>query len=246
MTKKPIAIIGGSGFAHLLQGARDKVATPYGEVPFLATSLGGRDVIAIKRHGIEGHNTPPHRVNYRANVKAAEILGVEGIITTHATGIVNPHGFKPGQIAFPHAFVPHQLTLECGPVTYYIDEVHHSDMSTPRDERFYQTLVQAANILGLDILTMAILITVPGPRYETAAEIELFGRWGMDLVGMTHAYEAILAMELKLRIASIAICTNYGTGIVPDAKLEHAEVEAAMKIAGPKVYQIIEKTLELM
>ncbi|MGV8085598.1 MAG: MTAP family purine nucleoside phosphorylase [Candidatus Bilamarchaeum sp.] len=246
MTKKPIAIIGGSGFAHLLKGDKDKIETPYGDSHFLRTQIGGREVVAIKRHGIDGHKIPPHKINFRANIKATEMLGVEGIVTTHATGIVNKDGFAPGKIVLPNAFVPHQIGINGGPVTFFDEDVHHADMGSPRDEIIYQKLLAAAEALGIDVVKLATMITTPGPRYETAGEVKLFASWGMDLVGMTHAYEAILAMELKMRIASVAICTNYGTGIVPNAKLEHREVEEAMAIAGPQVLKMIEKALELM
>jgi len=67
-----------------------------------------------------------------------------------------------------------------------------------------------------------------GPRYETPAEVRVFGQWGASVVGMTGAPEAILCREAGLRYAGVALVTNYGTGLVTQTPLSHAEVEAEM------------------
>ncbi len=71
-------------------------------------------------------------------------------------------------------------------------------------------------------------LCVSGPRYETPAEVRLFAAWGADVVGMTGAPEAILCREAGLRYAGIALATNYGTGLLSDKPLSHADVEEQM------------------
>ena len=58
--------------------------------------------------------------------------------------------------------------------------------------------------------------------------MRLFGSWGASVVGMTGAPEAILCREAGLRYAGVALATNYGTGLVSQTPLSHAEVEAEM------------------
>ena len=52
----------------------------------------------------KGHTVPPHRINYRANVKALQQLGVKRVLATAAVGSLNP-GFPPGSLAIPDQFI---------------------------------------------------------------------------------------------------------------------------------------------
>ena len=74
------------------------------------------------------------------------------------------------------------------------------------------------------LATGLVYASVDGPRYETAAEIRMFGLLGADVVGMTGAPEAILANELGLRYASIVVGTNRAAGL--QDRISHDEVVA--------------------
>ncbi|MFA6036475.1 MAG: S-methyl-5'-thioadenosine phosphorylase, partial [Candidatus Micrarchaeia archaeon] len=78
-----------------------------------------------------------------------------------------------------------------------------------------------------------------GPRFETPAEIRAFGKMGANLISMSSAYEAILARELDVPYASIAIGTNYAAGM-SKRPLSHDEVLEGMKASEAKVIRIIE------
>lgn len=90
-----IGIIGGSGL-YEIEGViikeEKEITTPYGN-PSDAYRIGtfsGRDVAFLPRHGSQ-HSIPPHKINYRANIRGFKELGVERIISFGATG-----GLVPG------------------------------------------------------------------------------------------------------------------------------------------------------
>ena len=102
-----LAIIGGSGLTKLSTLAvarREVVRTPYGE-PSSALVFGqiaGRDAVFLARHG-HGHTIPPHRVNYRANLRALNDAGATAIVAVASVGAVRGH--DPGELVLPHQLI---------------------------------------------------------------------------------------------------------------------------------------------
>ena len=83
-----IAVIGGSGFYQLnslSHPRRESHSTTYGEAQIELGRVGEKAVGFMLRHG-GGHKLPPHKVNYRANIRALKDLGVEKIIAINAVG----------------------------------------------------------------------------------------------------------------------------------------------------------------
>nr|MDA8235980.1 S-methyl-5'-thioadenosine phosphorylase [Clostridia bacterium] len=86
-----IAIIGGTGVydPRMLEDVREEtIATKYGQAVVKLGSYQGKNIAFLARHGA-GHAVPPHRVNYRANIRALKELGVEKVIATAAVGSLN-------------------------------------------------------------------------------------------------------------------------------------------------------------
>ena len=127
-----IAIIGGTGIydAQFLDGFENKIIdTPYGQADCKVGELYGNKVTFITRHGVN-HSTPPHKVNYRANIWALKSLGVEEIFATTAVGSLNAE-MKAGH------FVVCDNTLDFTKSrinTFYDDDyrgVAHVDVTSP-------------------------------------------------------------------------------------------------------------------
>ena len=100
-----VAVIGGSGFYSFLDGAEEHhVETPYGapSAPVSVGSLAGRRVAFLPRHG-KGHEFPPHRINYRANLWALRSLGVRQVLAPCAVGGLRD--VAPGDIVVPDQLV---------------------------------------------------------------------------------------------------------------------------------------------
>ncbi|MHC1624261.1 MAG: MTAP family purine nucleoside phosphorylase [Candidatus Methanospirareceae archaeon] len=214
-----LGIIGGTSLfdTKLLEDAKEKeVETKYGTVYFLFTA----DVVFIPRHGKE-RNIPPHRINYKANIRAFKDLGVERIIGVTSVGSLK-RDIKPRSLVVPHDYIS-----LCSIPTFYDDGIVH--ITPGLDEGLRQRIVRAARDFGILIIERGVYFQTPGPRLETKAEINLIKDYA-DVVGMNMASEATLAKELGLRYANISTVDNYAHGIIAEEELDYKKiVDAASK-----------------
>ena len=144
-----------------------------------------------------GHVLPPHRINHRANVHALREAGADAVFATAAVGSLRTE-IAPGDCVVLDDF----LDFTKGDVTTFFDQpgqVRHVDFSHPYDPGLRETLLATAPP-NFPIHSRGTYLCVSGPRYETPAEVRLFGSWGADVVGMTGAPEAILCREAGLRV----------------------------------------------
>ena len=225
--------IGGTGFYTLDQQQQpEHITTPFGKAVLYRVPVSGQEVAFLPRHGIE-HNLPPHLINYRANIWALRSLGVQRVLATASVGTCNP-GLEPGSLALLTQFLdftkgrPCTLYQEGGPVL-------HVDVTEPYCPQLRQELAEAAAALGRWVHPGATYVCTEGPRFETAAEISMFGHLGADVVGMTGVPEVVLAREAGLCYACLAVATNWAAG-VGGRPLSHQEVcdEMANQIADIK------------
>ncbi len=223
-----VAVIGGTGFGTaLVAGTPETMETEYGTASLTRAALGdGSELLFLARHGA-GHSLPPHRINHRANIAALRGLGADAVFATTAVGSLRPE-IAPGDFVVLDDF----LDFTKGEAVTFFGEpggVRHTDFLHPYDPILRQILLETA---GPEIMPRVhptgTYLCTSGPRYETPAEVRLFGQWGASVVGMTGAPEAILCREAGLRYAGVALVTNYGTGLLSHSPLSHAEVEAEM------------------
>lgn len=241
-----IAIIGGTGVYDpaILEGVKDEVvATDYGNVPVKIGSYKGREVAFMARHGA-GHSIPPHRINYRANMKALARLGVKSILATSAVGSVN-RLMKPGDFVLLDQFIDFTkgrtyTFFEGGP-----EGVTHVDYTEPYCEELRGYVIQAAQEIGQEVHPRGVYVCTEGPRFETPAEIRMFDRLGGDLVGMTQVPEVVLAREVEICYAAIAMVTNFAAGISP-TPLTHGEVVEIMAKNGERLKKLLMRAIELI
>ena len=230
-----LAIIGGSGFYYLGKEL-DKipVITPYGNVEVTKAKLHSKDeVLFIPRHG-EAHIIPPHKVNYRANIYALNKLDASAVFATYASGIIS--NYKPSDLVLLEDFIGFNA-----PITFFddfSDGLKHMDFTEPFDKNLGNAVLEIANALKIKIKKGGIIVTMPGPRFETKAEIKALKRMGANLVSMTHAYEATLLHELEIPYAAIAVANNYACGI-SKKRLSLEEVIDQMDKAKTKINLII-------
>ena len=52
-------------------------------------------------------------------------------------------------------------------------------------------------------------MAIEGPRFSSKAESKMFSMWGGDIINMTAIPEVVLANELSLCYAAIAMVTDY-------------------------------------
>ena len=210
-----LAIIGGSGLSQLnnLEVKHRKVArTPYGEPsgPLTFGSVSGRELVFLARHGY-GHTMAPHEVNYRANLWALKQEDVEGIVSIASVGGIRKD-LRPGMLLLPDQIIDY--TWGRGSTFFEGADapVTHIDFTEPYSASVRERIREAARLCGERLVEGGVYAATQGPRLETAAEINRMERDGADVVGMTGMPEAVLARELGLDYAAIAVVANYAAG----------------------------------
>ncbi len=83
-------------------------------------------------------------------------------------------------------------------------------------------------------LTEGVYAQLPGPHFETPAEIRMLQGLGADLVGMSTVLEAIAAREAGAEVMALSLVTNMGAGMTGEA-LDHLEVLAAGAAAADRM-----------
>ena len=210
-----LAIIGGTGLTQLDNLNITKhlvVRTPYGEPsqPLLFGNLNGRDVIFLARHG-NGHNIPPHEVNYLANIYALQKQGVTEIAAIATVGGIHAD-LLTGVIAMPDQIIDYTNGRKN---TFYDGirlPVKHIDFTEPYCSKMRTKWLCAAKSAGEPIISTGVYGATQGPRLETAAEINRLERDGATMVGMTGMPEAALARELGISYAAICPVANRAAG----------------------------------
>ena len=235
-----VAVIGGTGVGQFPfddEPQTHSVTTTYGVATITVGTLRGERVAFLARHGA-GHRLPPHRINHRANIAALARLGVRAVIATAAVGALHTRLFA-GDFVLPDDFIDFTGMRE-GKTFFDGDSgiVVHTDFTRPYSDAARAAVLAAAESLATPIHPAGTYLACDGPRYETPAEVRLFAQWGADVVGMTGVPEATLAREAGLHYAGIALVTNPGAGLSA-TPLTHAEVEAAMRDAAPRLRALL-------
>jgi 5'-methylthioadenosine phosphorylase len=211
MTDTPVlAIIGGSGLYNI-KGLTDvqehDLVTPFGRPsdPVVVGTLAGQRVAFLARHG-RGHRFTPSEVNYRANLFALKMLGVERVVAVSACGSLR-EDYAPGHIVIPDQIYDNTKDR---PRTFFGDGlVAHVGVAEPFCPTLSRQLYDAVQATGATTHQGGAFVTIEGPRFSTKAESNTFRKWGMSLVGMTTSPEAFLAREAELCYACMAHVTDY-------------------------------------
>jgi 5'-methylthioadenosine phosphorylase len=219
-----LGIIGGTSllFADLPPLEKTTVSTPYGkaEVHTGAFAL-------LLRHQ---HNLPPHRINYRACLAALAVLGVDKIIAFGSSGSLQPE-IPPGSIVIPTDYV--SLTD--------IPSIHECTINHVRPE-LDADLIRTLGELVPEARTGGVYAQTRGPRIETVAEVRALARVA-DIVGMTVASEATLALELGMRFAAVCTVDNYANGLGEEV-LTYEHILATSRANCRRTEKILENIVE--
>jgi 5'-methylthioadenosine phosphorylase/5'-methylthioinosine phosphorylase len=243
----PLAIIGGTGLAHLAgfhADRRETVETPWG-APSAALSFGalkGQPVIFLPRHG-DGHSIPPHKINYRANIWALQQAGANAVVAVAAVGGITP-AMEPARIVVPDQLIDYSYGRAH---TYFeddLDHVTHIDFTQPYTRSLRERLLAAGRDAWLTVLDGGVYGCTQGPRLETSAEVRRLERDGCDLVGMTGMPEAALARELGLDYACCAVVANWAAG-KSAGEITMAEIETNLNRGMADVAKLLERLVRV-
>jgi 5'-methylthioadenosine phosphorylase len=205
-----IGVIGGSGL-YSMSGLTDtreiRVKTPFGE-PSDAVVVGkleGKRVAFLARHG-RGHRFMPSELNFRANIYAMKLLGVQRIISVSAVGSLK-EDLRPGEFLVVDQFVDRTKGRHS---TFFGNGiVAHVTFDKPTCPQLSSTLADACVSSAVPVHRKGTYVCMEGPQFSTLAEANFHRANNWGVIGMTNVTEAKLAREAEICYATIAMITDY-------------------------------------
>lgn len=219
-TAADVAIIGGSGLYSLFDDVIGEYSpqTPFGQ-PSDAITVGevaGRRVAFLPRHGRD-HRHAPHGIPYRANLWALRSLGCRQILAPCAVGGLQAH-LTAGSFVLPDQLVDRTSGRDR---TYFETGAVHVNFADPYCPDLRRAVLDSA---GVEVQDGGTIVVVDGPRFSTRAESRWYAAAGGDVINMTGAPEAVLARELALCYATIALVTDLDAGVEGEHGVTQEEV----------------------
>jgi len=211
-----LAVILGSGWGEAVLALPPLAVFPYRDWPFFPSGQiaghagqlrvvdwhGWRTLLFLGRwhcyQGLSAHAAT-------APVRLAALLGVPRMVLTCATGGIHP-AFRPGDVML---VADHLNLLGDNPLRGQADPF--VDLSTLYRTEDFPLLAAVASQHGAT-LHRGVLAAMPGPSYETPAEVTMLERLGADAVAMSTVPEAIMARSLGLEVVALALIANRAAG----------------------------------
>jgi purine-nucleoside phosphorylase len=193
-----------------------------------SVTVGGRRVLVLlgRTHLYEGRGVGA----VVHGVRVAAAAGCRTVVLTNAAG-----GLRDG--------------LAVGQPVLIADHLNLTARSPLVGPRFVDlTDLYSARLRGLaravdPSLAEGVYAALPGPHYETPAEIRMLRTLGADLVGMSTALEAIAARAEGAEVLAVSLVTNLAAGITGEP-LDHAEVLAAGQAAATRMGGLLAAVIE--
>lgn len=250
---RPVAIlVSGSGLAVDLGSTQGQQAPLADWLPFPCRGIEGHPLTTQiiepragmpvlyqqgRLHSYQGYDA--HQTVFM--VRLAALLGAKYLIMSNAAGGLNPE-YRPGDLVLIR---DHINLIGLNPLRGEIPSSwgpQFPDMSAAYDPELRSAAMQMASQQGLE-LSEGIYAAVPGPSYETPAEVRMLQVMGADLVGMSTALEIIAARHMGLRCLGISLVANLAPGVV-EGTTDHAEVLAAAQSAATSLRSVLSRLFE--
>jgi purine-nucleoside phosphorylase len=233
-TRPAVAIVLGSGLGGLADEVTAATRIPYAEIPgwerstapghsgeLVVGTLAGKNVAVMKGrlHYYEGYDMP----TVVFPVRVFKAWGIETIILTNACGGLNP-SFSAGDLML---LADHINFMPANPLRGPNDE-----LLGPRFPDMVGTYADELRAIAKSVdadLREGVYVAVPGPNFETPAELRMLRGLGADAVGMSTVPEVIEARHLGMRILAIATVTDMATGI--PGQIDHVTHEQVLEVA---------------
>ena len=246
-----VLVVLGSGWTPAVERFGEVVAElPMAELPGFPTvavaghrgvlrsikASGGRRLLALmgRVHAYEGHDLSVVVHGVRSAVRA----GCTTVVLTNAAGGVRP-GMRVGQ---PVLISDHLNLTGRSPLT---GPNAPEELGYPRFVDLTEAYSPRLRALAREVdpsLEEGVYAGMPGPQYETPAEIRMLQTLGADLVGMSTVHEAIAARHAGAEVLGMSLVTNLAAGL-GDANLDHQEVldagRAAAEAMGDLLAQVV-------
>lgn len=229
-----IALVLGSGLGAFADGLESATRIPYERIPHFprSTAVGHAGRLVIGKVGDVAVAAMQGRVHFYEGYSLADVifpmrvfarLGIRAAILTNAAGGINL-GFKQGTLIVMRDHINLQGS---NPLIGPNDErfgPRFPDMTYAYSKTYRAAALEEARRLGIEV-SEGVYTALPGPSYETPAEIRYLRTIGADMVGMSTVPEVIAARHMGIRVLGISCVTNMAAGIL-DKPLDHREVLA--------------------
>ncbi len=238
-----LGLVLGSGLGGVVGSVESDACFSYAELPGFAPSrvaghagelilgrLGGASVVVLsgRSHFYEGHDL--QEVTFPIRVLHA--LGVRSVFLTNAAGGIRP-GLDPGGWVM---LTDHLNFMGANPLRGPGGAERFVDLSEVYSKRLRGYLRDAAVESGV-VLQEGVYAAVPGPSYETPAEVRALERLGADLVGMSTVPEAIVARQCGMEVLGLSCVTNRAAGL--GGTISHDEVLSMGRQVGSEAQRLI-------
>jgi purine-nucleoside phosphorylase len=246
-----VGVVLGSGLGALSEILENRLETPYSQIPGWPPStaeghagklvegrIGTTDVIVLagRAHLYEGYSA--RQVTF--GIRELHRRGVRSLVLTNSAGAINLK-YRPGELVL---ISDHINLLGVNPLAGANEELlgpRFPDMSAAYARAYRELARHTGEELGI-ALEEGVYAAVPGPSYETPAEIRYLRIIGADLVGMSTVPETIAANHMGMRVLGISCVTNMAAGVLP-RKLDHSEVLEIADRARGKLTRLLTKVL---
>jgi purine-nucleoside phosphorylase len=257
-----VGIVLGSGLGAVAKAVAEPVVVPYAEIPhfprstveghtgrIIAGLLGGVPVIVMQGrvHFYEGYT--PQQVTFPMRVLGA--LGVRAVVLTNAAGGIG-EGLRQGQLV---ALADHINLMGWNPLVgpneprfavrsgaglrFPAVALRFIDMTEAYSKRLRALAKEAAAEEGFQ-LDEGVYLAVPGPSFETPAEIRAFRALGATLIGMSTVPETIVARHMGVEVLAISCVTNLAAGLSA-TPLSHEEVIETGRQVEERLARLLER-----
>ncbi|NLA86290.1 MAG: purine-nucleoside phosphorylase [Clostridiales bacterium] len=246
-----IALVLGSGLGDYAESITAAAHIDYSEIDNFPVST----VPGHRGRFVFGHvrNVPvvimQGRVHYYEGYDVSDVvmpirlmgmLGAECLFLTNASGAINT-SFSAGDFMLIRDHI--MFGVPSPLIGANIEELgtRFPDMSHVYNETLHEAIRSAADSLRLK-LQEGVYLQVPGPNFETPAEIRAYGALGADVVGMSTAVEAIAANHMGMKICGVSCIANMAAGI-SKTPLTHAEVQETANRVAPEFKKLITESI---
>lgn len=214
--------------AAIVPGFRSSAVEGHSGTLSVVRTPGGAHILVIgaRTHYYEGHGIDA----VVHGVRTAAALGAKVMVLTNGAGGINPD-WTAGQAVL----IADHLNLTARSPLAGAEFVDLTDLYARRLRAIARSIDPS--------IQEGVYAQLPGPHYETPAEVRMLRTIGADIVGMSTALEAIAARACGLEVLGLSLITNLAAG-VQDTPLNHEEVLEAGALAethlGPFLARILD------
>ena len=235
------AIVLGSGLGGFAESLPHDFSVEYGAIEglpasgvpghagrFVVTKVAGRPLLVAQGrvHLYEGWSA--HDVV--KNIQLMHAIGIKKLLLTNAAGTLNK-SFEPGSWMM---LSDHINLLGASPLRGGPNFIDMSEVYSLRLRRLFHEAAKASRLT----LHEGVYAAMPGPQFETPAEIRMLQAIGADAVGMSTVPEAIQARALGMEVAGFSCLTNWAAGLSPTL-LSHEDVNAVGRQAAGQMTELL-------